>query len=89
MMIDRYHNVNYINVVDDSKYYIDEKTHYKIQELVGRSTLLIFTLEFDQSLYDNDDAFKIIKGYNHFIKHKYHLDWLKYEHNRIDKLARS
>jgi len=30
MMIDRYHNVNYINVVDDSKYYIDEKTHYKI-----------------------------------------------------------
>jgi len=69
MMIDRYHNVHIIAVVDDSDY-LDRDIHYKTWELVQKSTLLIFMLWFGVSLFYNNDAFELIKGYNQIIKHK-------------------
>lgn len=66
-MRNRCKNVTTI-IIADNNGCTDEQTHYGIQQLVNESKLVAFGLWFVEGLYDkDDDAFRIIKGYNDLI----------------------
>ena len=43
-----------------------------------------FILQFNGSLASNNDGYELIKQCNQLMKQKQYLEWLAYQHDRID-----
>ena len=82
MMIDRYKNIYFIEVVV-TKDYDDINIHESIHKLIKQSNLIQFTLILrDPRLFGTHKGLKMVKEYNELIKDKKHLEYLRCLYSR-------
>ena len=63
--------------------------HKVLKEIVKQKILFGFGLGFDSNLFSKEDGLKLMKEYNSILKKKKDLEWLMYEHDKIDDWVNS